>query len=220
MEVRWLPEGAAYRQVWEAMRDFTEARDPSTPDEIWLVQHAPVYTLGQAGKPEHVRNPREIEIVHCDRGGQVTYHGPGQVVAYCLFDLKRRGLYVKEYVECLEDVIIGALNDLGLPGACRKAAAPGVYVPYDAARGCYDPRGEQLAKIAALGIKIRNGRAYHGLALNVDMDLTPFDGINPCGYEGLPTVDLRRCGVLCSVQEAGERLVARLHASFNQVYTP
>lgn len=216
MEYRWLPARAPYLPVWEAMRDFTEARDASTPDEIWLVEHEPVYTLGQAGKESHLLNPGDISVVRCDRGGQITYHGPGQVVAYCLFDLRRRGMYVKEYVAQLEDVIIDTLADLGLPGACRKAGAPGVYVPYDTARARYSADGGDLAKIAALGIKIRNGCAYHGLALNVDMDLSPFQGINPCGYEGLPTVDLRSCGIPCSVQDAGERLVARLHAGFGE----
>lgn len=214
MEYRWLPTHAPYRPVWEAMREFTEARNASTPDEIWLVEHAPVYTLGQAGKPEHLLNPGGIEVVKCDRGGQVTYHGPGQVVAYCLFDLKRRGIFVKEYVERLEDVVIGTLADLGLQYGRRMASAPGVYVPYDQGRGCFDPDGGQLAKIAALGIKLRNGRAYHGLALNVDMDLAPFGGINPCGYEGMPTVDLRRCGISCSMEAAGEQLLARLQDEF------
>lgn len=219
MEYRWLPPLAPYRPVWEAMRDFTEARGASTPDEIWLVEHAPVYTLGQAGKESHLLNPGGIEVVHCDRGGQVTYHGPGQVVAYCLFDLRRRGLYVKEYVERLEDAIIDTLSDLGVAGACRKPGAPGVYVPYDAGRGCPDPAGDDLAKIAALGIKIRNGRAYHGVALNVSMDLSPFLGINPCGYEGLATVDLRSCGISCTVERAGERLVQRLRAGFAEEET-
>lgn len=214
MEHRWLQARAPYLPVWEAMREFTELRTPSTPDEIWLVEHAPVYTLGQAGKPEHLLNPGGIDVVKCDRGGQVTYHGPGQVVAYCLFDLKRRGLFVKEYVEKLEDVVIATLADLGLPDARRMDGAPGVYVPYDERRGVYDPQGEALAKIGALGIKLRNSRAYHGLALNVDMDLAPFSGINPCGYAGLPTVDLRRCGVSCSIEQAGERLVARLQETF------
>lgn len=210
MQHRWLPTDAAYQPVWEAMRAFTEARDDSTPDEIWLVEHAPVYTLGQAGKPEHLLNPGGIDIVQCDRGGQVTYHGPGQVVAYCLFDLRRRGVFVKEYVEQLEDVIIQLLQGYGLQGACRKPGAPGVYMPYDENLRAYDPHGRDLAKIAALGIKIRNGRAYHGLAVNVDMDLAPFSGINPCGYAGLPTIDLRHCGVVTSVKEVGERLAAGL----------
>ena len=214
MEVRWLPAGSPYRPVWEAMRTFTESRAPDTPDEIWLVEHAPVYTLGQAGKSTHLLDAGGIEIVHCDRGGQVTYHGPGQVVVYCLFDLKRRRLFVKEYVAMLEDVVIGTLADLGLADARRQHGAPGVYVPYDAERALHDPAGRALAKIAALGIKLRNGRAYHGLALNVDMDLAPFLGINPCGYEGLPTIDLRRCGISCGLTEAGERLVGRLEAAF------
>ena len=214
MEYRWLPQGAPYLPVWEAMKEFTEARGPDTPDEVWLVEHAPVYTLGQAGRPEHLLNAAGIEVVHCDRGGQVTYHGPGQLVAYCLLDLRRRGVFVKEYVERLEDVIIATLGDLGLPDACRKVGAPGVYVPYDAGRGAYDPGGGQLAKIAALGIKIRNGRSYHGLSINVDMDLAPFAGINPCGYEGLPTVDLRRCGISCPLEHAAERLAARLDTAF------
>lgn len=216
MEYRWLPAHAPYRPVWEAMREFTEARDDATVDQIWLVEHAPVYTLGQAGREEHLLNPGAIEVVHCDRGGQVTYHGPGQVVAYCLLDLRRRGLFVKEYVEQLEDVVIGTLVDLGLEGATRKPGAPGVYVPYDEAASAYAPDGAQLAKIAALGIKIRNGRSYHGLALNVDMDLTPFSGINPCGYEGLPTVDLRHCGISCTVPEVGEHLLARLRTQFGE----
>ncbi len=214
MEYRWLPSPAPYLPTWEAMREFTEARTETTPDEIWLVEHEPVYTLGQAGKPEHLLNPGGIPVVKCDRGGQVTYHGPGQVVAYCLLDLKRRGLFVKEYVARLEDVIIATLAGLGLAGAQRMDGAPGVYVPYDPQRGVFDPAGSQLAKIAALGIKLRNGRAYHGLSLNVDMDLAPFLGINPCGYEGLPTVDLRSCGISCSLAEAGELLARRLQTAF------
>ena len=193
------------------MREFTEARNELTPDEIWLVEHAPVYTLGQAGKKEHLLNPGGIDVVQCDRGGQVTYHGPGQIVAYCLYDLRRSGVFVKEYVEHLEEVIIQVLQGYGLEGARRKPGAPGVYVPWDDAHGRYDPRGAGLAKIAALGIKIRNGRAYHGLAVNVDMDLAPFAGINPCGYEGLPTVDMMGCGVSTTISEVGERLAAGLN---------
>lgn len=205
---KWLPRPMPYLQAWQAMRDFTEARDEQTPDEIWLVEHPPVYTLGQAGKPEHVLNHGNFELVHCDRGGQVTYHGPGQVVAYCLIDLRRMKLFVKEYVALLEDVLIDLLTDLGVRGACRKPDAPGVYVPLDGVAN-----GE-LAKIAALGIKVRNGCTYHGLALNVDMDLDPFLGINPCGYEGLKTVDLRSCGIGATVLETGELLGQRLAARF------
>jgi lipoyl(octanoyl) transferase len=202
---KWLPRPTPYLRAWQAMRDFTESRDAQTPDEIWLAEHLPVYTLGQAGKAEHVLNSGEIELVHCDRGGQVTYHGPGQVLAYCLIDLRRMKLFVKEYVALLEDVLIDLLAEMGARGACRKPAAPGVYVPL--ADG-------ELAKIAALGIKVRNGCAYHGLALNVDMDLRPFEGINPCGYEGLRTVDLRSLGIDANVTEVGERLARRLAAGF------
>lgn len=181
------------------MRDFTEARDIATPDQIWLVEHAPVYTLGQAGKAEHILNSADIPVVACDRGGQVTYHGPGQVTAYCLLELRRYHLYVKEYVMLLERVLLDMLHDLGLKGACTRPGAPGVYI--------------DGAKIGALGIKVRNGCTYHGLALNVDMDLTPFEGINPCGYEGMPTTDLRSCGVSLSVLEAGDMLADRLSAA-------
>ena len=219
MKHRWLPAHAAYQPVWEAMREFTEARNELTPDEIWLVEHAPVYTLGQAGKQEHVLNPGAVDIVKCDRGGQVTYHGPGQVVAYCLYDLRRRGVFVKEYVEHLEEVIIQVLQGYGLDGAQRKPGAPGVYVPWNPGRGAYDAQGKGLAKIAALGIKIRNGRAYHGLAVNVDMDLGPFGGINPCGYEGLPTVDMAGCGVATTIAEVGERLAAALDARLGMLGT-
>ena len=205
--VKWLPRPAAYTPVWEAMQRHTEERDPDTLDEIWLVEHEAVYTLGQAGKPEHILNSGAIPIVHSNRGGQVTYHGPGQVVAYCLVDLRRAGLYVKEYVALLEETVIGMLRALGLEGACRKPGAPGVYVPVE-------PAADELAKIAALGIKVRNGCAYHGVALNVDMDLTPFDGINPCGYEGLRTTDLRRQRVNLTVKQAGDELAERLARSF------
>ncbi len=211
---KWLPGPAAYLPVWQAMREFTEARAADTPDEIWLAEHEPVYTLGQAGKPEHVLNPGNVPLVQCDRGGQVTYHGPGQVMAYCLIDLRRMNLFVKEYVALLEDVIIQVLDELGLPGACRKAGAPGVYVPVARLlppyRQATPPGSDGLAKIAALGIKIRKGSAYHGLALNVDMDLTPYLGINPCGYEGLQTVDLRACGIQATVKQTGDLLARRL----------
>ena len=190
------------------MQAFTEARDAQSADEIWLVEHSPVYTLGQAGKPEHILDSGSIPIVQSNRGGQVTYHGPGQVVAYCLVDLRRMGIYVKEYVEMLEDVVLGVLGELGVAGACRKSGAPGVYVPMA------DEAGE-LAKIAALGIKVRKGCAYHGIALNVAMDLSPFLGINPCGYEGLRTVDLSACGVDVPLGRVGDLLAGRLSDSFD-----
>ncbi|MBV7485454.1 lipoyl(octanoyl) transferase LipB [Bordetella sp. BOR01] len=206
--IKWLTRPADYAPVWQDMRAFTAGRGAATPDQVWLCEHAPVYTLGQAGKPEHLLNPGAIPVVMCDRGGQVTYHGPGQVVAYTLFDLRRAGLFVREYVRLLEDAAIGTLDDFGIAGACRKPGAPGVYVP----RG---PAGE-LAKIAALGIKIRNGYAYHGVALNVDMDLSPFQGINPCGYEGLVTVDMAACGARHDLAPVGQRLAERLLAAMPQ----
>lgn len=200
---KWLPRPAPYLDVWRAMRDYTEGRDEQSPDVIWLVEHEPVYTLGQAGKPEHILNSGSIPVVHTNRGGQVTYHGPGQVIAYCLIDLHRAGLFVKEYVALLEDVTIKLLTDLGVAGACLKPGAPGVYVPMA-------DQGGELAKIAALGIKVRHGRAYHGIALNVAMDLSPFLGINPCGYEGLRTVDMATCGVHVSMEQVGEQFAQRL----------
>ncbi len=213
IEHKWWPRPAPYLDVWQAMRQFTEARDAQTPDEIWLVEHPPVYTLGQAGKPEHILASGGIEVVKSDRGGQVTYHGPGQVVAYCLVDLRRLKIFVKEYVALLEGVAIQVLAELGVADACLKPGAPGVYVPMAAQAESRLP-GDGLAKIAALGIKVRNGCAYHGLALNVDMDLAPFLGINPCGYEGLRTIDLRCCGIEANVAQAGELLAARLAQAF------
>lgn len=170
------------------MRSFTAHRTADTPDEIWLVEHTPVYTLGQAGKPEHLIDPGDIPIVKSDRGGQVTYHGPGQVVAYVLMDLRRAGLHIKGLVEQLEEATIRTLSSFDVPQAVRKPGAPGVYVPMP------DLNGE-LAKIAALGVKVRQGCTYHGVALNVDMDLSPFQGINPCGYEGLRTISMAGVGV-------------------------
>lgn len=206
---KWWPRPAPYLEVWQAMKDYTEGRGAQSPDAIWLVEHEPVYTLGQAGKPEHILNSGAIPVVRSNRGGQVTYHGPGQVVAYCLVDLRRAGLFVKEYVALLEDVTIRLLADLGLAGACRKPGAPGVYVPMA-------DQGGELAKIAALGIKVRNGCAYHGIALNVAMDLAPYLGINPCGYEGLRTVDLAVCGVDATVEGVGEELARRLSAAISR----
>lgn len=200
---KWLERPADYLPVWQAMRDYTDERTPDDADEIWLCEHAPVYTLGQAGLDRHLLDAKGIPVVRCDRGGQATYHGPGQVVAYVLLDLRRARLYVREYVALLEEAVIGTLREFGIRGACRKPGAPGVFVP--------DPHGgPELAKIAALGIKVRNGRAYHGMSINVDMDLSPFLGINPCGYEGLRTVDMATCGVRADLSEVGHRLAARV----------
>ena len=204
-----------YEPTLAAMRAFTEARTPDTPDQIWLCEHPPVYTQGLAGKPEHVLNPRGIPIVQSNRGGQVTYHGPGQVVAYPLIDLKRLNIYVKEYVYRLEQAVLKTLQHFGVTGH-RVAGAPGIYVkladPFGHAAlvGPRLDRFEGLGKIAALGIKVSRHCAYHGVALNVAMDLQPFAGINPCGYEGLQTVDLSTIGVQVSTDEVAATLGARL----------
>lgn len=185
-----------YEPALEAMRTFTAQRDQATPDEIWLLEHPPVYTLGQAGRPEHLlQNPAAIPLVHIDRGGQITYHGPGQLVAYLLIDLPRRRLKVRELVNLMEQAVIDTLADYGLT-AERKDGAPGVYI--------------EGAKIAALGLRLKNHCSYHGLSLNVDMDLTPFTWINPCGYEGLRTTQMKDFGVAETVAGAGDRLLGHL----------
>lgn len=167
------------------MQAFTDARNANTPDEIWLLEHPPVFTLGQAGKPEHILQRGNIPVVQIDRGGQVTYHGPGQLMAYTLFDLKRRGIGVRELVRRLENSVIALLADYDLP-AYGKVDAPGVYVR--------DAAGEE-AKIAALGLRIRNGCCFHGLCFNVAMDLAPYAMINPCGYQGLKVAQLADFGI-------------------------
>ena len=204
-----------YPEVEAAMRAFTAARTVDTEDELWLVEHDPVFTQGVAGQDAHVLAAGSIPVVRTDRGGQVTYHGPGQVVAYPLVDLRRLGIYVKEYVFRIEAALIDTLAELGVTGH-RVAGAPGIYVRLDDPFGHavlaaqrVDPfRG--LGKIAALGIKVSQHRSYHGLALNVAMDLEPFARINPCGYAGLQTVDLRTLGVTATWDEAATRLAAQL----------
>ena len=166
---------AEYEPVWRAMQQFTDARTEATPDEVWLVEHPPVFTQGQAGKAEHVLTPGDIPVVQVDRGGQVTFHGPGQVVAYILVDIRRRGLGVRALVRCIEEAIIRVLGHYGVSGE-RVPGAPGIYV--------------KGAKIAALGLRIRRGCSFHGLAFNVDMDLEPFSRINPCGFRGLEVTQL------------------------------
>jgi lipoyl(octanoyl) transferase len=173
---------ADYRSTLEAMRAFTQARTPDTPDEIWLVEHEPVFTLGLAAKEEHLLAPGAIPVIRTERGGQVTYHGPGQVLAYVLIDLRRRGLTVRGLVDRLEQAVIGLLAGRGLP-AVRRADAPGVYLA--------ERDGAPGAKIASLGLKVTRGCSFHGVALNVAMDLEPFSRINPCGYPGLAVADLR-----------------------------
>ncbi|HUW49858.1 MAG TPA: lipoyl(octanoyl) transferase LipB [Sulfuricella sp.] len=184
-----------YLPTWRAMQDFTAMRGPETPDELWLLEHPPVYTLGLAGKPEHLLRATDIPVVKIDRGGQITYHGPGQVVVYLLLDLKRRNLGVKELVRRMEQAVIDLLAEYHV-FAERRDKAPGVYV------------GE--AKIAALGLRIKNGCCYHGLCLNVDMDLAPFTTINPCGYAGLAVTQCRDTGVTDNLEVVGEKLIGKL----------
>lgn len=179
------------------MQAFTAGRTPATPDEIWLLEHPPVFTLGQAGKREHLLTDIGIPVVPIDRGGQVTYHGPGQLVAYLLLDLKRRGYGVKELVRRMEQAVIDLLAEEGIRGE-RMEGAPGIYV--------------HGAKIAALGLRVKGGCTYHGLALNVDMDLTPYQAINPCGYEGMAVTQLREQGMEISLELAGEQLAGHLEA--------
>ena len=187
---------AEYLPTLEAMRRFTAERDESTPDEIWLLQHPRVFTQGQAGKPEHLLAPGDIPVIQVERGGQVTYHGPGQLVAYLMLDLRRKKLGVRELVTAMEQALVDVLAGYGIEAA-PKADAPGVYVAGD--------------KIASLGLRVRNGCSLHGLALNVDMDMAPFQRINPCGYAGLKMVQLK--GLLetaPSLDEVAQRLESAL----------
>jgi len=181
----------AYEPTFQAMQEFTATRTTATPDELWIVEHPPVYTLGQAGKPEHILRDIGIPIVKIDRGGQVTYHGPGQVVVYLLLDLPRLKIKVRELVTAIEQAVIDLLAAYDVT-AERRDGAPGVYVG--------------AAKVAALGLRIRNGCSYHGVSLNVDMDLSPFAAINPCGYAGLEVVQTKDLNIPLTAHEAGERL--------------
>jgi lipoyl(octanoyl) transferase len=230
VEVRQLGQ-VDYLPTWQAMQAFTASRSrntdissqiglqptPDKRDQLWICEHAAVYTQGLAGKTEHVLNPGAIPVVATDRGGQVTYHGPGQVVAYPLLDLKRAGYYVKEYVYRIEEAVIRTLAHFGVTGH-RVGGSPGIYVRLDdpashaaltGPRNPVDPfRG--LGKIAALGIKLSRQYSYHGVALNVAMDLEPFSRINPCGYAGLQTTDLSTIGVSASWQDAADVLGQKL----------
>ena len=184
-----------YDPAWQAMQAYTAARGTAGADELWVLEHPAVYTLGQAGRPEHLLAANGIPLVRCDRGGQITYHGPGQAVVYALIDLRRRGYGIRELVHRIEQAVIDLLDDFDIAGE-RRSGAPGVYVAG--------------AKIAALGLRVRHGCSYHGVALNVDGDLAPFTAINPCGYPGLPVTRLLDLGITLSVAEAGARLAARL----------
>ena len=184
-----------YEPVWREMQAFNAARTVHTPDEIWRVEHSPVFTVGLNGKPEHLLAPGDIPVVETDRGGQVTYHGPGQVVIYPLLDIRRLGLGVRELVSRLERAVIDLLAGHGIQARARRDA-PGVYV--------------DDAKVAALGLRVRRQGCYHGLSLNVDMDLEPFSRINPCGYRGLAVTQLRDLGVNLTPDQAGEALLGHL----------
>ena len=190
IELKWLGR-VPYEPTWRAMQRFTDARDADTADEIWLLEHEPVYTLGMNADPAHVLAPGDIPVVRIDRGGQVTYHGPGQLVIYPLIDLRRRGLGVRDLVSALEQAVIDCAASYGIRARAR-AEAPGVYIEND--------------KLASVGLRIRRGGSYHGLALNVNMDLAPFSRINPCGYAGLQMTQLATRGGPDSVARVGNLL--------------
>lgn len=190
-----------YETTWHAMQTFTSARTSATRDEIWLTEHPAVYTLGLAGRREHLLRDNGIPAIKVDRGGQITYHGPGQLVGYLLFDLKRRGIGIRAMVRAIEASVVEWLDSMGI-SAYGKSSAPGVYVMVAGTE----------AKIAALGLKVRNGRTYHGLALNVAMDLAPFADIDPCGYKGLAVTQLADLGVMRTVADSGAELAPILAA--------
>jgi lipoyl(octanoyl) transferase len=220
----------AYEPTHAAMVTFTDARDAQTPDELWICEHPPVFTQGIAGRDNHLLSPGDIPVVKTNRGGQVTYHGPGQVVGYPLIDLQRAGYFVKEYVHRIEEAVIRTLDHFGVTGH-RVAGAPGIYVrlddPFDHAMLPQRPQKREpgspapapdftgLGKIAALGIKVSRHCTYHGVALNVAMDLQPYWRINPCGYAGLQTVDLSTMGVAVSWDEAAQVLSQKLGAALS-----
>ncbi len=186
-----------YQPVWQAMHDFTDSRDETTVDEVWLVEHNPVFTQGQAGKAEHILNPGNIPVIQSDRGGQVTYHGPGQLVVYFLIDLRRKNLGVRDLVTHIENIVINTLKSFDIESAARPDA-PGVYV--------------DNKKICSLGLRIRRGCSFHGLALNINMDLSPFLRINPCGYQGMEMVQVSQLGGPDKVDNVAQQLITELVA--------
>jgi lipoyl(octanoyl) transferase len=191
-----------YLSAWQAMKEFTASRTAGTPDEIWLLQHRPVYTQGIAGRPEHLLHNNGILVIRTDRGGQITYHGPGQVIAYLMLDLRRLKLGVRELVRKMEGAVVDLLQDYDIY-ASGSADAPGVYV--------------DGAKIASLGLKIKNGCCYHGVALNVNMDLLPFAAINPCGYSGLRVTQTKDLGVGDGLEVLSSRLAAKLQGTLSGI---
>ncbi|WP_114654085.1 lipoyl(octanoyl) transferase LipB [Polynucleobacter necessarius] len=197
---------ADYESTYQAMRDFTQQRDGETPDEIWILEHSPVFTLGLAGDASNLHSPSiQIPLVQVDRGGEITYHGPGQIVVYLLLDLRRLGIFVKELVSRIEQALIDTLADFGIQ-AERHAGAPGIYI----AQYSPVPLEYRGTKIAALGLKVSKGCSYHGLALNVSTDLEAFARIHPCGYEGLRTVDMQTLGIKDNIDTISQTLLGHL----------
>jgi len=194
---------ADYQTTWQKMRNFTDERTSDTPDELWLLEHPPVFTQGLAGKPEHVLNPHDIPIVQTDRGGQITYHGPGQLVAYVLFDLQRKKLFARDLVRTLEKSLIGLLAEYRVD-AQSDCKAPGVYV--------------NQAKIASIGLRVRKNASYHGIALNVDMDLTPFQYINPCGYKNMAMTQIKNFDNDVTMMGVKNKFVSHIKNNFG--YAP
>ena len=188
-----------YEQTWQDMRDFTDNRDENTMDELWLLEHPPVFTQGLAGKPEHILNPHDIPVVQTDRGGQVTYHGPGQLVAYVLFNLKRNNLFARDLVRKLESSVIDVLKEYGVSAKAR-CDAPGVYVNEE--------------KICSIGLRVRKNCSYHGIALNVDMDLKPFHYINPCGHQEMKMTQIKSFSPNVSISDVKKRLVSAIAKNF------
>ncbi len=189
-----------YEQAWKAMREYTDLRNKNSDDQIWLLQHPSVYTLGQAGKPEHLHDAGSIPVIKCDRGGQITYHGPGQLICYVLLDLRRLKLTIKQLIFTLEQTVIDLLRYYGID-AQRREKAPGIYV--------------NDKKIASLGLRVRNGCTYHGLSLNVNMDLKPFNQIDPCGYSGMEMTQLSELGVTDSTDVIANGLINIITARFH-----
>jgi lipoyl(octanoyl) transferase len=195
-----------YQQAFDAMQRFTKERSATTVDEVWVLQHPPVFTLGLAGEPTNLHTPIDsIPLIEVDRGGEITYHGPGQIVIYLLLDLKRKKLFVKEFVRSIEEAIIQTLSDYKVMTE-RKLGAPGIYLSEQPQVS----RSLWGAKIAALGLKITKQCSYHGLALNIDMDLSPFHAIHPCGYEGLRTIDLKSLGISENIDTVAGNLLNHL----------
>lgn len=191
-----------YQATCDAMRTFTAQRDQFTQDELWLVEHSPVFTQGLNGKDEHVLDSGDIPVIRTDRGGQVTYHGPGQLIAYTLFDLKRLNIGVREMVSLMENSVISMLDDMGIKANAR-ADAPGVYV--------------EQRKIASLGLRVKQGACYHGLSINISMDLTPFSFINPCGYQGMEVIDLKSLGYDMTMSQAQQQFISAFNTQMSKV---